>query len=663
VNQVVPFTLILMILAPMLVGVFGPSFKGAQAQDGGTTAQDAGEEGKWTVMVYMSGDSSLSTNVLDDLEEMKAVGSGNGLEIIVLSDRSGVGDSHIYHILEGEMEDIPTSDIDPTWDNELNLGDPDTLSSFVKWAAAEYPAENYLLDLWGHGNGWIGISPDKGDRLTMVEVQAAMGSVVASGIPIDMISMDACQMGMFEVFYQLRGRVDYAIASEKDVPLAGWPYDAILQIIKDDPGIAPVEFGQKFVDSYVTWSTANSGYSATLSLIDLGLLEDVGAALDSYAGSLMTSVGYFHPEIRSARDNTEEYDGADQYDLRHLVSNIGKSTGSRALQLKGDVLIKAMETAVLYEKHWTRLDDEPADNAAGMSIWFPRTTTSADYRELDISIDTRWDEFLDAAYPKWGLADREEIIADIVFGSQDSDDNGLDDTIFVQSKPGEYANQFIDVFDEGGVTVQTFEAMAQDGGIEFSWSPIEAGVYGAAVYQRDDTGTLLYYQLLSDDLQAEKEYIISGHVISNAGKRMRNVVILAADTQNNTVERTQTNGNGRYEISLIAPWDTDGTNITVFCDLGIYSQNVTILHLEDQNTLNIEVENGPGFTLALLYLSLMLNLVGFALVGLFVMNHRREGRAIPNISTISDIPTTTPISNPTEPVPPVAEPNMNNEIE
>ncbi len=607
---------VLMALAPMLVIAQESGNGGAQNQDGYV--------GKWTVMVYMSGDSSLSDNVLDDLEEMRAVGSGNGLEIIVLSDRSGVGDSHIFHILEGEMEDIPTSYADTTWDDELNLGDPDTLSSFVKWAVAEYPAEHYLLDLWGHGNGWTGVCPDKGDRLNSIELKGALDSVVASGISIDMISLDACQMGMVELFYQLKGRADYAIGSEKDVPLAGWPYDTLLRIIKDDPAITPVDFGREFIDSYIIWSTANSGYSATLSLIQLDDLEGVVEALDNYAKSLITDIGYFHPEIGLARDKTEEYDGADQYDLIHLVSNIGERTGSYELQRKGDTLAEAIETAVLYERHWTRLDDEPADNATGMSIWFPRTSASADYKALDIAIDTRWDEFLDMAYLKWRLDGRESIVAEIAYGSQDSDGDGLDDTIFIQSQPGDYTDLYIEVFGDGYASVQTFEAQAQEDDIEFSWSPTEAGIYRAAISLRNETGILRYYQFISSDLHVEMEYIISGHVVSNTGKMMRNVIILAIDDQNNTVAETQTNGDGEYEISLIAPWDTDGTNITIFCDLGIYSQNETIQQLEDQNTLNIEVENGPAFTLALLYLALVLNMVGFSLVGYFIVQNRKE---------------------------------------
>ena len=109
-----------------------------------------------------------------------------------------------------------------------------------------------------------------------------------------------------------------------------------------------------------------------------------------------------------------------------------------------------------------------------------------------------------------------------------------------------------------------------------------------------------------------------------------NGTILAMDDQNNTIASTQTDRDGEYKISLIAPWDTDGENITIFCDLGIYSQNETIQQLEEFNTLNIEVENGPGFTLALLYITLVLNIMGFALVGYFIMNQKKKEPIVPN---------------------------------
>ncbi|MCK5309084.1 MAG: hypothetical protein KAJ64_00365, partial [Thermoplasmata archaeon] len=110
----------------------------------------------WTYMVYMSGDSSLANNIPADIQEMQEVGSGNGLEIIVISDSSGEQDSKLARIMDDGQEEIPLTDIDSAWDDELEMGDSDTLSKFVIWAAENYPADRYILDLWGHGLGWAG---------------------------------------------------------------------------------------------------------------------------------------------------------------------------------------------------------------------------------------------------------------------------------------------------------------------------------------------------------------------------------------------------------------------------------------------------------------------------------------------------------------------------
>ena len=45
---------------------------------------EAQENTTWTYMVYMSGDSSLANNIPSDIQEMQNVGSGAGLEIIVI---------------------------------------------------------------------------------------------------------------------------------------------------------------------------------------------------------------------------------------------------------------------------------------------------------------------------------------------------------------------------------------------------------------------------------------------------------------------------------------------------------------------------------------------------------------------------------------------------
>ena len=64
--------------------------------------------------------------------------------------------------------------------------------------------------------------------------------------------------------------------------------------------------------------------------------------------------------------------------------------------------------------------------------------------------------------------------------------------------------------------------------------------------------------------------------------------------------------------------------MTIISHLGIYSQNVTLQTLEPVNNVRIEVINGPDFTLPLLYLALVLDIVGFILIGLYFMTRNRR---------------------------------------
>ncbi len=54
---------------------------------------------KWTVMVYMAGDNNLDSNGVEDLSEMKRVGSTDQVAIVAQFDRKGKkGHTKRYYI-------------------------------------------------------------------------------------------------------------------------------------------------------------------------------------------------------------------------------------------------------------------------------------------------------------------------------------------------------------------------------------------------------------------------------------------------------------------------------------------------------------------------------------------------------------------------------------
>ena len=102
----------------------------------------------WTLMIYMAGDNTLSSAGNADVDEMRAVGSSDEVNVVVLYDGFGNAGAQQGRITkDGVDEQIESL-------KEVNTGDPKTLVAFADWAVSHYPAERYGLILWSHGNGW-----------------------------------------------------------------------------------------------------------------------------------------------------------------------------------------------------------------------------------------------------------------------------------------------------------------------------------------------------------------------------------------------------------------------------------------------------------------------------------------------------------------------------
>ena len=95
------------------------------------------------------------------LMRWKQVGSTSDVNIIVQMDRApGYDNSNgnwtgtkRYRV----TKDANTNTISSTAIQDLgevNMGDPNSLTSFIQWASNAYPATNYALVLWDHGGGW-----------------------------------------------------------------------------------------------------------------------------------------------------------------------------------------------------------------------------------------------------------------------------------------------------------------------------------------------------------------------------------------------------------------------------------------------------------------------------------------------------------------------------
>jgi hypothetical protein len=566
----------------------------------------AQESDTWTFMVYMSGDSSLSSNIPSDIQEMKNVGSSDKLDIIVLMDSSGEGDTSLARIQPNGIDNIALSSVDVAWGNELDLGDPETLSSFVIWAAGAYPADRYMLDLWGHGNGWPGICPDKSDYLNTRELGTALSVISGAGVNLDIVSMDACQMGMIEVAYEIRDYADYALFSQKDVPLDGWPYDDFLRCLGGNGTVA--EKGAAMIDAYITWGKAHSLYSLTLSLIDLSGMGELCRVLDGYSREATNSTGYFNLEFARARDFTEKYDGNAQFDLVQLLENVNNLTKCKSLEIIANNALTIIEASVIYEAHWTNsFDIERADFAHGLSIWFPTYAPTLDYMTTSFAQDTGWPAFLDSMSGYFQQPGRVETGYQASATPLDSNDDDLLDTIRISHDSPGTGSVTVEIYGPDG-SLFAREIRTAEGTLDIPLGSF--GRYQAAIYLRDAGGILLNYSLFEDGLVNEGLSIISGYVESNTGRGLKWVSMNLVDGSGRIVASTVTDGSGHYSLDVVVPTDTDGVGLVLVCGLGASQTNTSVGSLAADNYFDFELETSGHYIGWIIKVVGILNLAG-----------------------------------------------------
>lgn len=352
------------------------------------------------IMVYLDCDNNLESYGLDDLNEMESVNlQGTGIKIITLVDRiSG------YSNIEGDWTNTRLYEINydtggynstivstrlsgmgltDTGNEELNMGNPATLSNFIDFCKTNYIADNYVLVLWNHGGGWrskeIAVAPitkavcwddtNGGDCLYISEVKSAVSSKGLS-----LIGFDACLMGMVEVAYELRNCAQTMVASEETEPGDGWDYIALLNQYKASD-LSMNALADAVVDSYSSFYTYSE---TTMSAIDLTQMHSFSNTLTSFSNYLS---GITTSEVTLARNSTIYFAEINYIDLYDFADNFSSAEAS--------AIKTAIQDCVLYNWSHSNL------HAHGLSIYFPVGSIDPNYSTaIELSTDSTWISFL-----------------------------------------------------------------------------------------------------------------------------------------------------------------------------------------------------------------------------------------------------------------------------
>ncbi len=367
-------------------------------------------QASWTLMIFMAGDNNLESSALGDLNELERVGSSDEVNVLVQLDRSrhyssADGDwsgSRRYRVeQDDDTSSIGSSVLDEL--GETDSGDPDTVAAFASWAIQSYPADRYGLVMWNHGWGWSlaataatkGLSSDydSGNDISVAEgeLEAILSAAHEQiGAPLDLLGIDACLMGSWEVSHVAAPHADVYVASQANEGLDGWAYDTTLADLVADPDMDGAALGEVIALRF------NETFDSTQSVVDLAVASDLASALDTLAQAMMDTgqAGALLDDGATQAQDFETGVGAD-HDIGDFLDKLEASSHADGAVLSAiEGLREVYDTAVIANYTW----GNDVRDATGMSIYTPTYgQVDSDYGRGRWAEETLWDEFLELA--------------------------------------------------------------------------------------------------------------------------------------------------------------------------------------------------------------------------------------------------------------------------
>ncbi len=361
-----------------------PSLEGSPSRTSPKLQSSSGTK-EWTFMYYLDlDDRKLSATRYNDivsryLKELRfALTTKDSLvNVLVLADGPGNGDTFRFTV-------HPLVPATQEYMGELNMGDPNSLKSFVSWSMQNYPAQHYMLQINGHASGVKGIASDDfdgQDALDPRELRNIVDSITAHGaLKIDLLFFEGCTMGLYEVAYDMRNYANFLVASE-----------SIFNTYSDHTYMADGLWGMHSglnaigLGSAIMQGIANFGKEPeAVALIDLSQMSAVASAVSSLFVTQLAPAASGDPTLLSIRSSTQIFDAtlngndiADPYlDLWDLADRIDIAyPNNEPVHTRVQAVKQAVQAAVvslfLKSEGCGISLSRCYDHAHGLSIYWP----------------------------------------------------------------------------------------------------------------------------------------------------------------------------------------------------------------------------------------------------------------------------------------------------
>lgn len=357
---------------------------------------------EWSFLVFLNGDNNLDSFGDTNINQMKAVGSTNDVNIVVLRDRANQSTSaKVLYVEKNKTTTVKD------YGRNIDMGDWKQVVEFFKFSIEKYPAKHYVMVMWDHGAGWkkrtkstfrdISMDDGTGNFITTPQLAQAFAEMktLNGGKNIDIMGADACLMQMAEVVAQVAPSVSVTAASEEVEPGEGWDYAGALQYLTQNPTASAEALGDAIQKAYVA---GNAGQSVQGSAVSTEALMAAVPQISALAEALAKFDKIDRTKMASIITATQKFYYSDYRDMLDFLKRLQAATNDATLKQ----LAKNAELTIQATIKANYTSGSSMANAKGLSVWLPSSSQYASrkvkYQELDWAKQTKWGAFLAALY-------------------------------------------------------------------------------------------------------------------------------------------------------------------------------------------------------------------------------------------------------------------------
>jgi hypothetical protein len=386
----------------------------------------------WTILVYLCG-TDLESNggyASINIQEMTQAAQLDNVNVVF--ETGGTQQWAIDKIDPSQIQrwKVNSGDIELLDSQPLsNMGEAESLGSFLEWGVENYPADKYMCLLWDHGGGSVaGVAVDElhdGDMLNLKELSQGLSM---AGVQFELVGFDACLMSTMETAAALTPYARYMVASQELEPGTGWDYTAWLNTLAADTTADGLAVGTAICDSFYAKCAAGGTESlATLAVTNLSQVPALISAFDAMAAEMkgFTSVPEKLQPLTQAIVRAENYGGNNDSEGYTNMVDLGDLTlcAEGVLSDTGDTLLNALFAAVPYH-----VAGEGRQRSNGLSLYVPLAVAPEELDQYATLAATSGEylRFLEGLYD-WTVPESVVITQPVFAGTPAEEQTSMDD--------------------------------------------------------------------------------------------------------------------------------------------------------------------------------------------------------------------------------------------